>query len=381
MNINRSNYEAYLLDWMEGNLTVELQQELKAFLAANPDLQVDLELDEWIKLAEPEQIFELKDRLKRGVINQENIEWYLTVRTEGDTSEVEDRMIENFLELHPKWRRDQQLFLMAKVPVDKEIVFENKAGLYRNRIIPLYRRKALYYTVAAAVVVLLIGVFQLRQSEKKTGYVDSFRNHEIQLQPDLNEVKPDDAENKPSQSEEFVKKEIHEPAPQVKQLQIKKVTEENELLGSNQNTEVKVQSELSQQEDPVILPAEDFFANSKKANEVRNQQVDNVRQWLTNMIVKNPTAFKPGSIDMLIDKLDNGDEISQEDLLSCFKEPSPGQISTDIKEAKTPVLDAFAWGLNKVTGKDVTLEKKFNETGELTAYSLDAGIIRFGKSE
>jgi len=74
MNINRSNYEAYLLDWMEGNLTVELQQELKAFLAANPDLQVDLELDEWIKLAEPEQIFELKDRLKRGVINQENIE-------------------------------------------------------------------------------------------------------------------------------------------------------------------------------------------------------------------------------------------------------------------------------------------------------------------
>ena len=41
--INQHNYEAYLLDSMEGRLSVEQQLELDTFMALHPELAIDLE--------------------------------------------------------------------------------------------------------------------------------------------------------------------------------------------------------------------------------------------------------------------------------------------------------------------------------------------------
>ena len=43
-NINRNNYEAFLLDYVEQNLTAELVAELMLFLEQNPDLKAELEV-------------------------------------------------------------------------------------------------------------------------------------------------------------------------------------------------------------------------------------------------------------------------------------------------------------------------------------------------
>ena len=40
--INIHNYEAYLLDFSEGNLTDELQMELELFLIQHPELDINL---------------------------------------------------------------------------------------------------------------------------------------------------------------------------------------------------------------------------------------------------------------------------------------------------------------------------------------------------
>lgn len=42
-NININNYEAYLLDYVDGNLSAELRAELLLFIAQHPELEVDLE--------------------------------------------------------------------------------------------------------------------------------------------------------------------------------------------------------------------------------------------------------------------------------------------------------------------------------------------------
>ncbi len=51
--ITRHNYEAFFLDYLEGNLSEELHTELKTFLAQNPDLALELEEFENVAL-EPE---------------------------------------------------------------------------------------------------------------------------------------------------------------------------------------------------------------------------------------------------------------------------------------------------------------------------------------
>ena len=42
MNIDRDTYEAWLLDRLEGRLSADQDGALAAFLAANPDLPIDL---------------------------------------------------------------------------------------------------------------------------------------------------------------------------------------------------------------------------------------------------------------------------------------------------------------------------------------------------
>jgi len=41
-NINKNNFEAFLLDYVEGNLSAELRAELLLFIAQHPELDVDL---------------------------------------------------------------------------------------------------------------------------------------------------------------------------------------------------------------------------------------------------------------------------------------------------------------------------------------------------
>ena len=41
--INIHNYEAYLLDFSEGNLTGEFQVELELFLIQHPELEINLD--------------------------------------------------------------------------------------------------------------------------------------------------------------------------------------------------------------------------------------------------------------------------------------------------------------------------------------------------
>ena len=43
MQIDRSNYEIWLIDWLDGNLNDIQAEELQLFLAENPDLKEEFD--------------------------------------------------------------------------------------------------------------------------------------------------------------------------------------------------------------------------------------------------------------------------------------------------------------------------------------------------
>ena len=72
MDINRNNYEAFLLDLAEGRLNAEESQQVRDFLMLNPDCATGLE-PEHTWFLEPGSIsFPGKDRLKRGFPDQDS---------------------------------------------------------------------------------------------------------------------------------------------------------------------------------------------------------------------------------------------------------------------------------------------------------------------
>ena len=92
MQINRSNYELYFIDYLEGNLRREEKEELLGFLFHNPDLKD--EFNEFEKNYSPVRVteYKFKSNLKKqisdlGPVGNNNIDEYCIAYLENDLNE------------------------------------------------------------------------------------------------------------------------------------------------------------------------------------------------------------------------------------------------------------------------------------------------------
>ncbi len=134
--IDYSNYEAWLLDRLEGNLTPAQEQELDAFLAAHPEL--DPGLDELPTLDQLDVALSTadKDALKRalpptGQPSTTNIDDFLVGRLEGDLSTEQLTALRLFLQAHPELQRSARLYDLVKL-VPEAMAFAAKRDLERQ---------------------------------------------------------------------------------------------------------------------------------------------------------------------------------------------------------------------------------------------------------
>lgn len=154
MKITRENYEAWLLDYMEGNLTEDQRAELLIFLSKHPDLEADFEVEGAGFLAPYRADAQLPDRsvlrVDEGFTSQD--EWLAAV-AEGDVVGP----------LADAARADARLsatlaqFAKLRLQPDAAIAFTDKAALRGGAVVrPLYAT-VLRVAAAAAVFIVLFG--------------------------------------------------------------------------------------------------------------------------------------------------------------------------------------------------------------------------------
>lgn len=137
MILDRTTYEAWLLDRMEGNLTHDQERQLEAFLLANPDLSgEDGGLDDDAFIGADNVPFEDKGSLKRalppqGAPNEQTIGDFLIALHEGDLSKEQEEALRLFMAAHPGFEREAKLTASARA-MGKDTVFEGKDLLVRT---------------------------------------------------------------------------------------------------------------------------------------------------------------------------------------------------------------------------------------------------------
>ncbi len=134
--IDHSNYEAWLLDRLEGNLSAEQERELSAFLALHPELdpgEGDLPTvnDQAEKLSALD-----KEALKRRLppvaqVDPLNVEDHLIARLENDLSGEQLEVLRVFLLHHPEHVRAERLYALTKL-VPEAMAFAQKQALVRD---------------------------------------------------------------------------------------------------------------------------------------------------------------------------------------------------------------------------------------------------------
>jgi len=153
--INQHNYEAYLLDAMEGRLSAEQQMELDLFMALHPELAVDLE-DLAEMTFDPQQaVFPDKEILKKtgaDLVSGEQFIGYI----EQQLSPEEKQRVEAHCAANPSLAKELDLYKKTIAVADPGIVFDDKASLKRRTKVILFNARAASFAAAASVLLLLM---------------------------------------------------------------------------------------------------------------------------------------------------------------------------------------------------------------------------------
>ncbi len=171
MEININNYEAFFLDYLEGNLDKSALQKFEAFLAINPELKVDILPEDLIPLISKPIIYSSKVSLKKFEFNlypfsQSTIEELCIAYHEHLLTDDKEKEFLAFLTTHSKYVIDFNLYGKTYLKPQLKITFENKELLYHGKvikrlIIPLYK----WFSIAAGVA-LFVGIYLKYFDEK-----------------------------------------------------------------------------------------------------------------------------------------------------------------------------------------------------------------------
>ncbi|HDR68753.1 MAG TPA: hypothetical protein ENN61_06835 [Bacteroidaceae bacterium] len=178
MDINRDNYELWMLGFMEGTLSESEEEEVRRFLLLHPDLADKTDEMEPVCL-EPEKItFQDKEQLKKifpgedSWPSQSNFDMFSIAYLENDLSPSQIKEFEYFLNHHPEFRKEFELWANARL-VKENIPFSLKHHLKKTvgrRIISLWMLTST--AVAATIAVLFLVLSNSGINEPVSGLND-----------------------------------------------------------------------------------------------------------------------------------------------------------------------------------------------------------------
>ncbi|NML19678.1 hypothetical protein HHL16_02280 [Pseudoflavitalea sp. G-6-1-2] len=161
MNINRQNYEEWLLLYVDNELSLAERIIVDDFLAANPDLQQELTMLQQSTF-QPEDaiVFEHKSALYKNEssgITDASCEQFFVLYADNELSNEQKAAVEEFVYRNPQHQASFELIQQAKLTPDRSIVFPDKKLLYRSEKERRVVTMSWWKIAAAAVLILLIG--------------------------------------------------------------------------------------------------------------------------------------------------------------------------------------------------------------------------------
>lgn len=258
MKINKNNYEAYFVDYLEGKLDEKLVDDFIEFLQQNPQLKKELSLFNSVSIVPENVEFSKKNKLykekydKEKVFNQAAIE-----RLEGDISEKENNDFTSYLSKHPEKEREAALFNSTKLTPDESVVFTKKQKLYHHSA----GRTILMWSARIAAILVLAFVFYVMTDQPANNIIPENQVAEAEKNKPAKDADPvadkTEAEEIPVQQnekkEQKTKEQIKTKAPAIK----KPETRARETKSLRETTKGRMGgNDLALHRIPLEVPAE-----------------------------------------------------------------------------------------------------------------------------
>ena len=355
MKIDRSNYEIWLIDWLDGNLSQIEIEELQLFLEKNPDLKDEVEELNTVRLSSLPESYSLKDQLKKtpADLTVAQIEYLSAAYLEGDLSLYQNSELKEIVESDPEKKRIFQLTQRMKL-TPLSVSYKHKSRLTRITFAGRIIRLSVIGLLAAAIIVLAIinyntgpkSILLKQEIIAKTGTEESFA------------VKPSESksENKFHAGEKTKK-------PVLKSNNLSFVSTKPVLISTESERTDQIQSDsgLTTRNTLQELPEKTFF----------HRQVNINTSSLPNTLVAL-------SSPQIIPVIDDGRSRLVKFLARNFREKILKEKTTRDSPLKVyEIAEAGVTGLNKLLGWQMALDKRNDENGELKSVYFSSKILKF----
>jgi hypothetical protein len=424
MNINKHNYEAFFLDYHEGNLSPQQVADLLLFVEQHPELKEEFESFENFSLEDFSFYeFDNKQGLKKEITEQ-NREEYFMRSVDQSLNAAETELLLTYLKQHPQYAAELDLFQKTRLVPDTNIFFENRESLKKvsetadqllisavegllskqehsllnqqlEVDVELRKDLALYQKtkLKADLSVVYKNKEDLKRSEKKVipffYYVSgvaaailllmglSFLFNKTAEQDIAKNVLTPKQETLPGKQEKFSLKENISIEATVASSVITKTNKVKSPASLNSNASVNVNSVT------VNVQPEKEVLNSPELKEQPQEQFTarNAEPAVNPSIgVKETDTDKSSSPEYLSLAQIAAAKIKEKTLDAevLAMEQKTGRMK---KFSGWDALQVIAKGVSKLTGKKVEAKPTYNEEGEVTAYALAAGGFQITRAK
>ncbi len=362
MDINRNNYEEYVIDYLDGKLNPVQTAELMYFFSQNPDLELEFNAFENYRLPESKLKFSNKKDLRKEYIDfpavtDSNFDEFCVAEIEGDLDEKSRNRLYDYLKNNPEKKRDFELYQKTILKADESMIFPGLNKLKKHKTIPFVSFRSIYYQGIAAAIILAVIISFIFHRKSESGLIsDSMPKNE-------NTVK------------------------KVEHVTAKTISKQKQPV----ETIVTRESSVSEKEVTIETQIKSLQDHSKNSN-----QNDIISSASGKDIEEINTQIKP----ILIRKIDHSHYPS--DLALLEKKP-PAQYDAEPKVKPEKSLaeslrerflasDLFksadnfnAWnlaqaslkGINYLTESDIQISRKVNEDGRISKLSIESESFGF----
>lgn len=392
MMITRENYESFFLDYLENRLDENQKAKLQIFLEKNPDLKEELCGMELIPLTEDDPIvFEDKHLLKKntvisvGKINRKTCQEYFIASAENDLDKTDTILLHRFLDRNPFLKPEYELFRKMHLAPDCSIIYPDKKSLKKGFLVFLQTHRSLVYSVAAAIIVLLLWISfpGNKKNERMNEFSEIVSDKPVipqvttadnisketsadvsgasGLQDDLTAITEENPEILKEPSAEMAEKpeqpEIKIPDPGKEILLIKplpeleyNVPEKVDPAASVNNKEIiSMERQYYSQIFPYIRTAEDYYLTDAE----RPEETEEYQSFLS---------------------------FAYSRLKKMFLKRSPEQ-EHDNRISFWTIADLGITGINQLTHRDIQLDRLHDENGNVVAYNIVSDNLVISKPQ
>lgn len=166
MKPDRSNYETWFTDWLDGSLNLRQIAELKEFLEDNPDLLKEFNELSLISLAPPDLVFTQKKNIRRSPddLSDSQFDSLCIANLENDISPEQKAELNEIVSENSERRRSFELIQKLKL-YPPSVRFGKKSTVKKLTISLITGLPAFRIGIAAAASVLAIVYISLSRNE------------------------------------------------------------------------------------------------------------------------------------------------------------------------------------------------------------------------